>query len=228
LLAGVVAAAGVRHGFRGADGLGVHHRRGRVRVTAVGLADACAQSVMDAGQGAVAGPGPKVVVDGGPGWEVDRQRSPHDAVVVDVADGVDDVAAWVAHRTPTPAGGAADRHQPGDDLPLLIGGVRGVATRTRGGQMLANRYRAGACAGTSDKVETHAGSLRSITVSSPVLVPDDPVSCQRDTPYPKGKIDRRICPGRAHRFFNRLSGRRGVFWVEALQGKESVGGGDEG
>src|SRR5690606_26635788 len=24
------------------------------------------------------------------------------------------------------------------------------------------------------------------------------------------------------------SGRRGVFWVEALQGKESVGGGDEG
>src|SRR5690606_15011044 len=105
----------------------------------------------------------------------------------------------------TPAGCAADRHQPGDDFPLLIGRVRRVAARTLGGQMLANRYRVGACAGAGDKVETHVGSSGSNTVSSPVLVPDDPVSCQCDTPYPPPQrpIDVPV-PRRAHRFFNRL------------------------
>jgi hypothetical protein len=66
-----------------------------VGLAAVGLADLLAEGVVDPAQGAVGGPAGEVAVDGGPGWEVGGQRAPDAAVVDQVADGVDDLAAGV-------------------------------------------------------------------------------------------------------------------------------------
>src|SRR6266511_5630305 len=103
---------------------------------AFGLADLLPQAAKPPGQGAVPIPGTEVVVDGGPGWEVDRQRPPHATVVIQVADRVHDVATRVRHRpTTAPRDGAPDRDVAGQDLPLGVAGVRRVPARTSRGQM---------------------------------------------------------------------------------------------
>jgi hypothetical protein len=71
---GVVAAAGLGDGLRGAYGLGVDDCRGRGCLPAFDEADLFAPGVVDAGDGAVAGPPGVVVVDGLPGREVAGQR----------------------------------------------------------------------------------------------------------------------------------------------------------
>ncbi len=55
------------------------------------------------GQGAVVGGALEVGVDGGAGWEVDRELAPLAAAVVDVADRVDELAFAVLGRAPAAA-----------------------------------------------------------------------------------------------------------------------------
>src|SRR5690348_5205843 len=151
----------------------------------LGLADLLPQAAVQRGEGAVPVPGAEVVVDDRPGREVDRQRPPYTAVVVHVADRVDDVAARIDHRAATttshrPAG----RDVAGQQLPLGVARVRRIPAGTSRGQVLPDRCRGGSCAMTGDKVQRHGWAFRDIRaeVSSPVLVSEGPSPCQPDTP----------------------------------------------
>jgi hypothetical protein len=62
------------------------------------------------------------------------------AVVVEVADRVNDVSTWVGHRPSTASEWwSADRDRPDQDRPIGVGGVRRVDPSTVGGQVLPDR-----------------------------------------------------------------------------------------
>jgi hypothetical protein len=101
LLASVKAAAGAGHGVGGTDRLGVEDRRAGLRVAAGAGAHRCTQGVVDTVEGAIGGPPGEDPVHRAPWWEVARQRSPHAAVVDQVADGIHDLPAGVRLGMPT-------------------------------------------------------------------------------------------------------------------------------
>jgi hypothetical protein len=150
LLSGVVAAAGPRDRLGAAQGLGVDQRRSRLRVAALDLpADLFAQTVVDAGQGAVSGPGLEVVVDEFVVREVGRQRVPLAAGPVEVADRVDNVAARVDDRA---AAACPCRDVRGQDRPLGVAGIGRVVPGPGGGQVISEIGRGPRYGGSGDKV----------------------------------------------------------------------------
>jgi hypothetical protein len=176
LLAGVVAATGPADRVGAAHGLGVHQRRRRLRGAALDQADLLPQRVVDAVECPVAGPDGEVVAHQRPGWEVRRQGPPDAAVVGEVADRVDDVAAWVGHRPAAPSGcRSTGRHVRRQDLPLGVAGVRRIAPRPAGGQMREAIGRVGGCVLPGDQVQTHVGPWgRARQVWLPVHLPQGP------------------------------------------------------
>jgi hypothetical protein len=113
------------------------------------LADLFTQAVVDAGQGAVGGPGLEVVVDEFVVGEVGGQGVPLAAGPVEVADRVDDVAAWVDDRAPASGPGRDVR---GEDRPLGVAGVGRVVPWPGGGQVVSEGGRGARYGGSGDKV----------------------------------------------------------------------------
>ncbi len=150
---------------------------------AFGGADPLTQRVVDAGDGAIAGPAAVVVVDRLPRWKVRGQRPPHPTVVGHVPDRVDDVAAWMRRRAATSRAGSTGRDQRGQHRPLGVGGVRRISARAGRGQMNGATGRVGGCTGAGDQVEIHAGSsVVAQLVWSPVHLSKSPPCCHPDTP----------------------------------------------
>ncbi len=118
--------AGLRHGVGGADRLGVDHRGGRLGVPPGGGPHLGAQRVVQPGQGAVIAPGGKVAIYRPPGRVVRGQVPPGAPGPVHVQDRLDDQAQ---RPDPGPAAPARNvrRQVRGDDLPLGIGQVTGIA-----------------------------------------------------------------------------------------------------
>jgi hypothetical protein len=100
------------------DTLAIQDRGARRSAAPGGAAHLAAQRVMDALPGAVARPKPKVVVDGGPGWQIMGQHAPGAAGARPVQDAVDDLAALIVDRPPI---GRRGGHPRFEDAPLGIG-----------------------------------------------------------------------------------------------------------
>src|SRR3954452_24131858 len=113
------------------------------------LADLFSQVVVHPGEGAVAGPGLEVVVDEFRVWEVGRQGVPLAAGPIEVADRVDDVAAWIDDRATASVPGG---HVRGEDRPFGIAGIRWVVPGPRGGQVISEGGRGGRYGSPGDKV----------------------------------------------------------------------------
>ena len=131
-LFGVIpAAAGPGHGVGGADRLGVDDR-GRGGGAAPGSGpDLGAQLIVQPGQGAVVPPGGEVAVDRPPGREIGRQVPPGAPGPVHVQDALHDAAGRPYRRPAAPAGDIF-RQARGDDPPLGVGQVAGVALSPAG------------------------------------------------------------------------------------------------
>ena len=131
-LFGVIpAAAGPGHGVGGADRLGVDDRgRGRGATPGRGP-DLGTQRIVQPGQGAVVPPGGEVAVDGAPGREIRGQVPPGASGPVHVQDALHDAAGRPYRRPAAPAGDIF-RQARGDDLPLGLGQVAGVALSPAG------------------------------------------------------------------------------------------------
>ncbi len=122
----IPAAAGPGHGVGGADRLGADDRRGGVGVPAGGGPDLGAQRVVQPGQGAVIAPGGEVPVHRRPWREAVRQVPPGTPGPVHVQDRLDDRPQRPDPR-PAPPSGHLSWQVRGDDLPLGIGQVTGIA-----------------------------------------------------------------------------------------------------
>ena len=119
-------AAGPRDSIGGTDGLGVDDGRGGLGVPPGRGADLGAQRVVHSGQRAVITPGGEVPVYRRPGREAVRQVPPGAPGAVQVQDRLHDHPQRPDTR-PAPPSRLVSGQIRGDDLPLAIGQVTGIA-----------------------------------------------------------------------------------------------------
>ena len=122
----IPAPAGPGHGVGGADRLGVDHRSGRLGLPPGGGPGLGAQRVVQPGQGAVVAPGSEVPVHSRPGREAVRKVPPGASGPVQVQNRLDDHPQRPDARPAAPPGYLRWQVH-GDDLPLGIGQVTGIA-----------------------------------------------------------------------------------------------------
>jgi hypothetical protein len=122
----IPAAGGLRDGVGGGYGLGVDDRGCGLGIPPGSRPDPLSQRVVQPGQGAVFAPGGEVPINGLPGREVRGQVPPRAPGPVQVQDRLHDPADRPDSR-PAPPPGLLSWHVRGDDLPLGIGQVTGIA-----------------------------------------------------------------------------------------------------